>query len=389
MTVRATKRRSKRVWAIDISYTGADGRPARYRRDSKSPTRAGAVAEERRILDSIARIGSPTERPPEPAARNITYAELVEEYRKDFMPAQLKVSTRRGYNEVLDEHLLPRFGNQPVPKIDGRAAHALDVELAEHAKTTRNNVQIVLRSTLRFAHRQGYIDKMPEGMPALKRVGQTMLDIPSDAEVHAIVTEAPYPLSTALKLMAYAGLRPNEVRGLRWRDVRLEGNGRGGGLITVRRGVSFGQAHSPKTGQRDVPIALPLYAELAEITDHELDEHVALMRDGRPLTQSALNAAFARLVRRLGMRHWPVYSLRHYAITAWLRAGVPVHVVQRMAGHSNLSTTARYTHMVQGDLERAVELFGNLLVTVPGRVGPTVRSTAVFSGFPVVEGEAV
>lgn len=33
----------------------------------------------------------------------------------------------------------------------------------------------------------------------------------------------------------------------------------------------------------------------------------------------------------------------------------------------------------QGDLERAGELFGNLLVTVPGRVGPTVRSTDVFT----------
>jgi len=305
------------------------------------------------------------------------------------MPANLKVSTRRGYNEVLDEHLLPRFGNRQVSKIDGRAAHALDVELAEHAKTTRNNVQIVLRSTLRFAHRQGYVAKMPEGMPALKRVGQTMLDIPSDAEVHVIVTEAPSPLSTALKLMAYGGLRPNEVRGLRWTDVRLDGNGRGGGMIAVRRGISFGQVHSPKTGQRDVPIAPPLYAELAEITDHELDEHVALMRDGRPLTQTALNAAFARLVKRLGLRHWPVYSLRHYAITAWLRAGVPVHVVQRMAGHSNLSTTARYTHMMQGDLERAAELFGNLLVTVPERVGPTVRSTAVFPPDPEARADGV
>ncbi|MBI3200844.1 MAG: site-specific integrase [Myxococcales bacterium] len=250
-------------------------------------------------------------------------------------------------------------------------------------------MQIVLRSTLRFACRQGYISKMPEGIPALKRTGQLVLDIPSDSEVHAIVTEAPYPLSTALKLMAYGGLRPNEVRGLRWRDVRLDGNGRGGGMMTVRRGVSFGQVHSPKTGQRDVPIAPPLYAELAEITDHELDEHVALMRDGRPLSQSALNAAFARLVKRLGLRHWPVYALRHYAITAWLRAGVPVHVVQRMAGHRNLSTTARYTHMVQGDLMRAVELFGNLLATVPERVGPSVRSAAVFSRFPVAEGEVV
>ena len=50
----------------------------------------------------------------------------------------------------------------------------------------------------------------------------------------------------------------------------------------------------------------------------------------------------------------------------------------RQARHPSLSTKARYTHMVQGDLERAVELFGNLLVTVPGRAGPMTRSAAVF-----------
>lgn len=357
------KRRGKRVWVIDISYTTPEGKPARYRRDSKSPTRAGAVAEERRILETIARAGSPVERSNQAETNNITFVELVKEYREEFMAPNLKVSTKRGYEQVLDNHLIPRFGDWPVSRIDGRAAHALDVELADNAKTTRNNIQIVLRSTLRFACSKGYIPKVPEGLPALKRIGQTMLDIPSDAEVRAIVNQAPYPLSTALKLMAYGGLRPNEVRGLRWRDIRIGGGGNGG-LITVRRGISFGKEHSPKTGQRDVPIAPPLHAELADISDSELDEHVALMRDGRPLTQSALNAAFARLVKRLELRHWPVYSLRHYAITAWLRAGVPVHVVQRMAGHSNLSTTQRYVHQVQGDLERAAAMFGNMLETV-------------------------
>lgn len=37
-----------------------------------------------------------------------------------------------------------------------------------------------------------------------------------------------------------------------------------------------------------------------------------------------------------------MFCLRHYVITSWLRAGIPVHVVQRMAGHTNLSTTQRY-----------------------------------------------
>ena len=37
----------------------------------------------------------------------------------------------------------------------------------------------------------------------------------------------------------------------------------------------------------------------------------------------------------------------------WLRRGVPVHVVQKMAGHKNLSTTQRYVHYLKADLEDA------------------------------------
>ena len=54
-----------------------------------------------------------------------------------------------------------------------------------------------------------------------------------------------------------------------------------------------------------------------------------------------------------GLAGWSVYSLRHYAITSWLRKGVPVHVVQKMAGHKNLATTQHYVHFLKGDLEEA------------------------------------
>jgi site-specific recombinase XerD len=48
-----------------------------------------------------------------------------------------------------------------------------------------------------------------------------------------------------------------------------------------------------------------------------------------------------------------VYCLRRYAITLWLRRGVPVHVVQRMAGHKRLATTQRCVHYLKQDLEEA------------------------------------
>jgi len=106
----------------------------------------------------------------------------------------------------------------------------------------------------------------------------------------------------------------------------------------------------------------PLLAELARSTGSP-ETCVALTAQGRPWAQSGLHQAFLRATTRAKIDGFTVYSLRHYAITLWLRAGVPVHVVQRMAGHKHLATTARYVHLLRGDLDEAAVRVGNMLST--------------------------
>lgn len=45
---------------------------------------------------------------------------------------------------------------------------------------------------------------------------------------------------------------------------------------------------------------------------------------------------------------------RHYYITSLIRMGVPVSVVQKCAGHSNIRMTQKYTHLVASDIVSAV-----------------------------------
>jgi integrase len=155
--------------------------------------------------------------------------------------------------------------------------------------------------------------------------------------------------------MAHGGLRPNEVRALLRRDMKLrwEGGAPVGGFLSIREGLSFGETHTPKTGKREVPIARPLAVFLGEVEEGPRDGHVALTADGEPWGQYGLDRAFERVRDRAGLAGWSVYSLRHYAITTWLRKGIPVHVVQKMAGHRNLSTTQHYIHYLKADLEDA------------------------------------
>ena len=79
---------------------------------------------------------------------------------------------------------------------------------------------------------------------------------------------------------------------------------------------------------------------------------------GEPWGQYGLDSAFGRIRNRAGFAGWSVYALRHYAITTWLRRGIPVHVVQKMAGHRNLSTTQHYVQHPRGRPRRCCTTAG-------------------------------
>ena len=50
------------------------------------------------------------------------------------------------------------------------------------------------------------------------------------------------------------------------------------------------------------------------------------------------------VVTRLGYEHLRRYDLRHTGLTWMADAGVPVHVLRKIAGHGSLVTTQRYLH---------------------------------------------
>ncbi|MDI1451758.1 hypothetical protein [Polyangium sp. 6x1] len=290
MALRKVMRREKPRVFIDIRFRKKDGTRGRLRKDAQVQTLVAARAEEKRYQLAIAQHGEPYVASGDGAAQVLrsgkSFAEVVGEFKSTFMITELKVTSRKGYEGVLDATLVPRFGGRGVDEVDGVAAGELDLELSkrELSQSTRNNTQIVLRSVLRFAKARGYIARVPEGLPRLKSIGQCILEIPTDEEVDRILAAASASQRLAFGLMAYAGLRPNEVRGLRRRDVRLrwEGEAVAGGFVSVREGRSFGETHTPKTGQREVPVTPELGRLLAPVEAGAREELVAMTARGKP-----------------------------------------------------------------------------------------------------------
>lgn len=69
----------------------------------------------------------------------------------------------------------------------------------------------------------------------------------------------------------------------------------------------------------------------------------------RALEISSAQRAFTRAKRRAGVEKiGGIHSLRHAYATHQLAAGLPVHQLQRLLGHTDLHSTLRYVHWVPG-----------------------------------------
>jgi len=80
-------------------------------------------------------------------------------------------------------------------------------------------------------------------------------------------------------------------------------------------------------------------------------------RPGRHLTAAGVQRLIRRAAQRAGLSK-PVspHTLRHSYATHLLEAGCDLLTIQRLLGHKNLQTTARYLHVSAQHLGRAPSL---------------------------------
>jgi len=74
----------------------------------------------------------------------------------------------------------------------------------------------------------------------------------------------------------------------------------------------------------------------------------------RRLSPEGLFLIVKNLLKSAGLKG-STHTLRHTFVTALIRQGVPLAVVQQLVGHKNAQTTVRYTHIISSDRREAVK----------------------------------
>jgi integrase len=120
---------------------------------------------------------------------------------------------------------------------------------------------------------------------------------------------------------------------------------------------------------------------------HELVErraHSAANKDARlftgprggRITTAVLRDAthWDEVVTELGHPHLRRHDVRHTGLTWMADAGVPVHVLRKIAGHGSLMTTQRYLHPDMTAIAEAGEALSAHLSVSRSRSGPKLQA---------------
>jgi len=188
---------------------------------------------------------------------------------------------------------------------------------------------------LRFFYRN-VLDR-PDFVPfvVFGKKPRTLPVILSPVDVHRLLDAVPAGRNRLMLRIAYGcGLRVSELTHLRVNDIDGSRN-----VLWVR--------HGKGNKDRGVPLPAVLLDELrAHWREHRPPEWLFAGPTGQPLNISTLQRAFQKARRTAGVRQPATcHTLRHCYATHMLEGGTDLPTLQRLLGHSHLSTTLRYLHL--------------------------------------------
>ncbi|MEV3979856.1 site-specific integrase [Nonomuraea sp. NPDC049758] len=295
----------------------------------------------------------------------------LEEYGEGVMPLAvrgLEPKTLAPYTSGWRKRVVPALGYLGVRMISNglvdRVVHGWIADECSRS-TVKNSLAILVR-VMEQAVRDGIIDRNPARVTGWQHEYKRAEDELDDPRALAL------PNRAALERLAQALVERSGDKYQGWGDIVIfaactaarigEVSGVRVGDIdtrtwtwTVRRQTTpspGGLADKGTKGKRARKV--PIIAEIRSLVSNRLaavdtdDPEARLFtgpRGGRISTAVLRDAThWDEVVTQLGYEHLRRHDLRHTGLTWMADAGVPVHVLGKIAGHGSLTTTQRYLH---------------------------------------------
>ncbi|MCT2541225.1 site-specific integrase [Sedimentimonas flavescens] len=148
----------------------------------------------------------------------------------------------------------------------------------------------------------------------------------------------------AFRLLILTGCRLREIQTLRWDYITDTGM----------------ELPDTKTGARRIPLPAAARAVLSTLPRTFGNPYVIEGKlEGSHITD--LQHPWRRLRARAGLDDVRIHDLRHTYASNAVSSGMPIQMVGRLLGHSQIQTTMRYAHLADDPVKRAAEENANRL----------------------------
>ena len=336
------------------SYVMLQETGGRSKRVSLGPVSLKKIDEVRR--ECHARRASPEpERGTKPTRAVPSLQEFVEDEWKQACFDRYKPSTKKGVRSMLAGRILPAFGSKPLDRITPAQVRRWFDAFSRTAPGGANRGLDIFRQIMNFAIASGHIDKSP-AQDVKRNRRQALTRFLSREEIGRLhetldgyTREGHRQQADIIRLLLLTGCRRREIVQLRWSEIDDD-------LIRLA---------DSKTGPRKVP----LNTQARRILDRR-------PRGGSPFVfPSPLDpcrprglelALWYRVRREAGVEDVRLHDLRHTHASHAVMNGVPIPVVSRLLGHSNVRMTLRYAHLGDKEIEAAAERVGQSIGALMG-----------------------
>lgn len=244
---------------------------------------------------------------------------------------------------------LAKLEPRKLADVNAAELRALHAEIGKRGEPTANRTIQLLRRVYNYAAKlHDYTGPIPTaGVTFFKESSRERFLTPAEvAAFFASAREEGDPWAGFFAMALFTGARRANIQAMNWADIDLDAK-----TWTIDRG----EAKAAKT------IVLPLTPEAIATLERLRPNanEAGWVFPGRGKTRSGhvgnAKRPMDRILKRAGMEHCTIHDLRRTAGSHLVANGVPLPIVAKMLGHSDLRATAIYARLDVGALREALD----------------------------------
>ena len=275
----------------------------------------------------------------------------------------MKPSTRKGVDNDLKTQLLPNFGTLPLDRITRSRVNRWFDQYSRSAPGGANHTLDILSGILNHAIVCGHIAANPT-RGVRRNPGRKMTRFLSREEIrrlHAVLDacvaerSVRAPAADIIRLLLLTGCRRGEIVNLQWREV----------------GEDILELVDSKTGPRTVFLSPKAKAVINRQSRSDSPwVFPSPVNREKPRSVNALDRIWKLMRKQAEIEDVRLHDLRHSVASQAVLNGVPLPVVARLLGHSQVSMTLRYAHVADKEVEAAAQRVGRVIANLCGISDP-------------------